>query len=163
MNNKKKLSIVDLAIILAFICVVGGIVFRTYTQNNFFGENSKFTVEYTVKINGSDKELRKLINDGDILYRTSDNSYWGTIVNCNRTASTTYEKGNDLTMISVVDISAIDITLTVRVDALKTKTGYCINSDTFIAPGMKQRFSTDRCEFDGLITGISVPESNDIG
>jgi len=163
MKIKKKLSIVDFAIILAFICVVGGVVFRTYTQNNYFGKNSKFTAEYTVKINNADKELRKLINNGDKLYLASDNSFRGTIVDCNRTASKSYEKGDDLTMISVTDTSAIDITLTVRAEVLKTKNGYCINSDTFIAPGMKQRFSTSRCEFDALITGISVPGSDDIG
>lgn len=163
MKNKKKLSIVDLAVIIAFICVIGGIVFRTYTQNNTFGANSRFSAEYTIEINAADKELRKLINTGDKLYLASDKSFCGTVVNCSRTASRKYEKGNDYNMVSVIDTSAIDITLTVRVDALKTKTGYCINSDTFIAPGMLQRFSTDRCEFDGLITGISVPESNDIG
>ena len=163
MTAKKKFSIIDLAIILAFICIVGGIIFRTYIKNNIFENSDITTIEYTLEIKNTDKQIRKLINNGDHIYSTKNNSCVGTIVKCDRKASSVYVKGEDNNMITVSNTAGIDITLTVRTQATKTQQGYSIDGQTYILPGYKDRFTSKKCEFDAQITSVKSVSDNIIG
>ena len=163
MKSKKKFSIVDIAIIFALIGIIGGIVFRTYNKNHLFGQSNKVTIEYTLEIKNTNKEVRKLINIGDDIHLISDNSSWGKIAGCHRETARVYETGENNNMIIVRNNSSLDITLNIRTDALKTKYGYMINTNTYIAPGFKSEFSTGKCEFEAQITGFTILSDNSVG
>ncbi len=162
-NKKRSLNIIDVAIVLAVIAIIGGAVFRTYGKNNLFASGKDVTIEYTLEIKETEKEFRQLINTGDNVYFYSNGKLCGTVVSSKKNPSKTYVKNGSDELVIKHNPAHIDIFLTVRTDAYKTENGYFVGGSNCIAPGMNQRFYTDTFEFDAQVKNITETSSAAIG
>ncbi len=154
-NKKRTLNIIDVAILLAVIAIIGGAVFRTYGKNNLFASGHDVSIEYTLEIKETEKEFRQLINTGDNVYFSADGKDCGTVVDCRKNPSKTYVKSGTDRLIVKYNPAHIDIFLTIRVDAYKTENGYFVYGSNCIAPGMSLKFHTDNFEFDAQVKKIT--------
>ncbi len=162
-NKKRKLNIIDIALILTVIAIIGGTVFRTYGKNNLFSSTDDVVIEYILEIKSTDKDFRHSINVGDNIYLYSNKNICGTVVACEKNPSKTYVKSNHDTMIVKYNPASIDIFITVRTDARKSDNGYFINAADNIVVGKKQKFYTNNFEFDAQVKKITDITSSLIG
>jgi len=162
-NKKRKLNIIDIALILAVIAIIGGTVFRTYGKSNLFTSTDDVVIEYILEIKSTDKDFRHSISVGDNIYLYSNKKICGTVVACEKNPSKTYVKGNHDEMTIKYNPANIDIFLTIRTNAHQSDKGYFINATDNIVVGKKQRFYTDTFEFDAQVKKITDITSALIG
>lgn len=152
-------NIIDVAlIIIAFICICATVFFFTNADITSSKSDKKVTIEYTIEFNPLREEFRNLLEIGDgvtasttmknvgeiinVVY--SDHLYYGTNNENGQTVTSTYP-------------GKLNMTLTVRAEAVKTQTGYSVNGyELFIGDDITIR--TPDFTGTGKCTAINVSE-----
>lgn len=164
MENKIRFfNIIDVAIILVLIAIIGGAVFRTYMDDFFLTNSKNVTIEYVLEIESTEKEFRRLINNGDFLYSNNSSSSCGVVVSCEKNPSKTYVKGQEDELIIKYNPEKIDIFLTVNSIAQKSDSGYIIEGNNYIGVGLSSQFRTDMFIFDAKVISIREISPDNIG
>lgn len=159
-TKKRKLSFnfIDVALIVIALAGIAVLVFF-FSKNDIVTAkgDEKIKIEYTVKISPTREEYINLIKIGDTLINTDVMQSVGEVINV--TNSDYMYEGFDTstgTPVYTPYPGMKTIVITVRADAIKTKTGYVINGyDVIIGEDMTFRVP----DFTGTGVCVSISEA----
>ena len=165
MNGQHKklfsFNIIDVAlVVIALICICTTVFFFTNADITNPKGAEKVTLEYTIEFTPIREEFRNLLEIGDSITETSTMSDAGEIINVIY-LDHLYYGTNDETGETVTTKypGKINMTLTVRAEAIKTDTGYSINGYELLI-GDSITIRTPSFTGTGVCTSITIPEES---
>ncbi len=165
MNRQSKkafsFNIIDaMLIIIALLCICATIFFFTDADITNSKDDEKVILEYTVEFNPIREEFRNFLEIGDPITESSNMKEAGEIVNVIY-YDHLYYGTNDETgeTVSSKYPGKINMTLTVRAEAVKTDTGYSINGYELLI-GNSINIRTPDFTGTGVCTSITVSDAS---
>ena len=161
MNKQQKKSfsfnIVDVAlIIIALLCISAAVFFFTNADITNSDNKEKVSLEYTIEFQQTRDEFRNLLEIGDSIKEQSTLKDTGEIINVvyydHIYTGTNKDTGASVT--SKVP-GKMNMTVTVRAEAVKTSSGYMINGYELII-GNSITIRTPDFTGSGICTSVSI-------
>ena len=122
-------NIIDVAlVIIALICICATVFFFTNADITSSKSDKKVTIEYTIEFNPLREEFRNLLEIGDGVTANTTMKDVGEIINVVY-SDHLYNGTNNENSQTVTSIypGKINMTLTVRAEAVRTQSGYSVN------------------------------------
>ncbi|MBQ8474559.1 MAG: DUF4330 family protein [Clostridia bacterium] len=154
MNKKRKLNIVDVAVIIVIILAVGFFVYNSVSEMETSG--SKAGMRFVIEVPVIRTEMTDKIEDGDPVYN-GEGKLIGTVQSV--AVSPAYHEGSDES--GSVVYSRMDgysvLYVTVSSEALNTRYGYKIEDELY-AVGKEYSLRTPDLYFEGSLVNIQKLE-----
>ena len=153
-NTKKRVSAIDVVIILLLLCAVVGVGFRVFAGNAglFAGNEEEYYVSYVIE--GADSDMSKLITSGMRLYSDNDKYFGAVVGDVITTPARIYnENSNGEYVLGYSSGSHIDIAGTLSVRGKMTDKGF-VHSGEYYSAGMRLKLYGGGASPEILITDI---------
>lgn len=151
---KKKLNIIDIAIIAAAILVIAAVAYRAVIIENSGVKNDEKTITYTVTVPKLDSVYSDSAKTGDIVF-TGNSVNCGKIVSVNSSYASEDVVFADGTVENHICPSEINLKLTVELTARTSDGKIYIEKNSYIADGERVDFYTETFSFSGIVSEIT--------
>jgi len=150
-RQKIRISIIDVIIVLTVLLCIAGVVihYKLYESENI--SVTPDTCNVSILFEKMPLEAAERVIEGDVLYLSADGRKLGTVVSVKSTESTVYFTDANGAIVSGMDQSVRDVTVTVEVKGVLNDDGFYLSGEYYTAAGMEVSVYSKQFSGKGII------------